>query len=165
MAELFTHGGAGTLIRRGERLIKEDGFEQHVLSPILETAFQQKLRPAFWDELGDGITIRTETNRAAIMITKKNNTAVMNKFAVTPEARGEGLAKKLFTSALEISSPLIWRARHTNGFNQFYQQHADGFLRRGEWVIFWAGQLDLGTAEILADQLSALPKDFEEISA
>ena len=157
--ELFTHSGAGTLVRRGERIIVEDADPER-LTPLIERAFGQTLAPGYWDRTNALYTVRTERTRAAAVVTDGGPVHVLDKFAVDPGARGEGLAKAVWQVLRERSPNLVWRSRAANPFNAFYNAQADGFLRAGFWHVYWHG-LELDAALRLGRTLADAPPDFE----
>ncbi|MBB4658418.1 acetylglutamate kinase [Parvularcula dongshanensis] len=159
--ELFTHGGAGTLIRQGERILTEEGADARALTPLIERAFGRRLRPDYWQRLDAAYSIRTENTRAAAIVTDLGPMHCLDKFAVDPDARGEGLAKAVWARLKARSPRLVWRSRARNPFNAFYASEADGFLRRGFWHVYWYGDADLAAIE-LGEKLASLPPDFEE---
>ncbi|WP_051881982.1 acetylglutamate kinase [Parvularcula oceani] len=165
LRELFTHGGAGTLIRRGESILTETEADEVRLTRLIERAFGRRLRDDYWRDVDPAYIVRTENTRAAAVVTRvedEDGLHCLDKFAVDPEARGEGLAKAVW-SVLRYRSPrLVWRSRAQNPFNAFYTAHADGFLRRGPWHIFWYGQDTDEAALRHAAELAARPADFEE---
>ena len=160
--ELFTHGGAGTLIRRGERVVIEDHADVGVLTPLIERAFGRALAPGYWHGVDPAYVVRTERTRAAALVTRMpGGLHCLDKFAVDPDARGEGLAKTVWAVLRERSPRLVWRSRAANPFNAFYAGQADGFLRRGPWWVFWHGDAD-EAALAAAPGLAARPPDFED---
>ena len=159
--ELFTHGGAGTLIRRGERVVVEDHADTERLTPLVERAFGRALAPGYWHGVDPAYVVRTERTRAAAVVTRLGDLHCLDKFAVDPDARGEGLAKAVWAVLRERSPRLVWRSRAANPFNAFYAAQADGFLRRGPWHVFWHGDAD-EAALAAAPSLASRPPDFQD---
>ena len=158
--ELFTHGGAGTLIRQGERILVEEAPAPDAYAPLIERAFGQPLAPGYWDRVRPLYAVRTERTRAAAIVTDGGPVHVLDKFAVDPDARGEGLAKAVWNTLRGRSANLVWRSRAANPFNAFYDAQADGFLRAGFWHVYWHG-LELDAALAIGRQLADAPPDFE----
>ena len=157
--ELFTHGGSGTLIRQGERIVVEEAPPPGTYAPLIERAFGQPLAPDYWDRVRPLYAVRTERTRAAAIVTDGGPVHVLDKFAVDPSARGEGLAKAVWGTLRARSPNLVWRSRAQNPFNAFYDAQADGFLRAGFWHVYWHG-LELDAALKLGRQLAEAPPDF-----
>ena len=98
--ELYTHSGCGTLIRRGE------GFSAHAkldeglssrLGSLLGECFGRELNPGYFEELPLDRLLLSDSGRAAAVISHGlNDHPYLDKFAVTPAARGEGLASALW---------------------------------------------------------------------
>ena len=87
---------------------------------------------------------------------------LLDKFVVDPDARGEGLTHGLWRLMIEDEPVVYWRSRQTNGFNGFYMSHADGFVRRGIWNIFWTGRPGLGEAASIIEDVAARTPSFIE---
>lgn len=162
LRELFTHGGAGTLLRMGERIVIERETDEAAMTELLQRAFARSLEPHFWDNLGPHIVIRTERMRAAAILREQGDFAILDKFAVLPDARGEGLAKAVWAKIREQSETVIWRSRADNPFNAFYHQVADGWRRSDYWHLFWSGQ-NSEAAFHACQELAEQPADFGEM--
>lgn len=145
--ELFTHGGAGTLIRRGERIDRLEALEEDLRSDVetlIENSFERRLRPDWLDGRELEAVYVAESRRAAAVILKGwCGAAYLDKFAVTPEARGEGLAAALWAVLDERHPALYWRARLANPVNNWYFQQAGTTVKRGGWVAFTRGLADM----------------------
>ncbi len=154
--ELFTHRGAGTLIRRGE------GFEfetelasgrQAELAALIETCFERELSEDFFRDLKLMALIRAGSGRAAAVIERgHDDVPYMNKFAVTPIAQGEGVGSALWQQIRNQYSQLYWRSRGENPVNSWYNRQADFCIRSGKWQVFGYGVDDLGrVAQLVED--------------
>ncbi|MEO1658446.1 MAG: acetylglutamate kinase [Pseudomonadota bacterium] len=160
--ELFTHTGAGTLIRGGETIEHTTTPDKEGLTTLVEGAFKQKLRPSYWEDLTFQYALTSEHMRGAAVVTELEGVPVLDKFAVMGSARGEGLSKALWRRLIAASPQIIWRSRVDNPFNAFYHSKADGFVRRGPWRVYWVGQALEDRVHALADTLGARPPDFED---
>ncbi|MEM6648827.1 MAG: hypothetical protein AAF603_01095, partial [Pseudomonadota bacterium] len=165
MKELFTHGGAGTLIRQGERILSGAVADQEKLTSLISEAFGKTLHASYWDKTDIDHVIYTERYRAAAVITQFDGIPCLDKFAVSKEARGEGLAKAVWRELQQRSPQLIWRSRITNPFSGFYMSVADGFIRQGPWFILWYGEGLEDHIFPLAKKLGAKQPDFESDDA
>jgi len=141
--ELFTHTGAGTLIRRGERI---DWFEPvdpkliEPLSGLLEQSFGRELSPGWWEARDVRGLLWAESGRAAALIVEGvDGLPYLDKFVVTPEAQGEGLGAALWQALIKRFPHLYWRARAGNPVAGWYFQQAGNCFRRGEWIIYSIG--------------------------
>lgn len=141
--ELFTHTGAGTLIRRGEKIewlptLPPDRASQ--VEALLAQSFGRTLRSDWLTGREVAGWLVAESNRAAALIVHgANGMPYLDKIVVTPEAQGEGLGAALW-SALRARCPaMYWRSRVSNPINAWYHQQAEMSYRAGEWVIFAIG--------------------------
>ncbi len=141
--ELFTHTGAGTLIRRGEKIewlptLPPDRASQ--VEALLAQSFGRTLRSDWLTGREVAGWLVAESNRAAALIVHgANGIPYLDKIVVTPEAQGEGLGAALW-SALRARCPaMYWRSRVSNPINAWYHQQAEMSYRAGEWVIFAIG--------------------------
>lgn len=158
--ELFTHSGSGTLVRRGEAIESIKAVERRDVQPLVEEAFKRTLKDSYWDEFAPRYCLLSAKRRAGAVVTRMDGVDVLDKFAVLSAARGEGLAKSLWTSLILASPEVVWRSRHSNPFNAFYHAQADGSVRRGDWTVFWVGRSLEPKMSNLADKLAGRPGDF-----
>ncbi|MFW5816367.1 MAG: acetylglutamate kinase [Wenzhouxiangella sp.] len=164
--ELFTHTGAGTLIRRGERIEWFDRVPQDrvaALEAMLEESFGRRLR-ADWRQGREleGILL-AETGRAAALIARGvDGTPYLDKFVVTPEAQGEGLAAALWQILRARCPRLYWRSRAANPIAAWYLQQAHASFRRGEWIVHVIGVADFSLLERLVEDAHARDSGWQE---
>jgi acetylglutamate kinase len=146
--ELFTHRGAGTLIRVGERII-----ERTELSPdfrrqaarLLEQSFGRKLRDGYFDQLDLECILSSESNGAmAIVLKGVDGVPYLDKFAVTPEAQGAGLGAAVWQALVHRCPALYWRSRIGNPVTPWYFDQADASFTEDQWVAFSVGIHDFG---------------------
>ncbi|MCF6226373.1 MAG: acetylglutamate kinase [Xanthomonadales bacterium] len=157
--ELFTHEGAGTLIRQGERIyhLEDLAEEQHrLLIELLETSFARKLRPDYFSTLKLKTILFASSGRAAAIITEGiGGVAYLDKFAVTPQARGEGLGATLWQRLQTEYPALYWRSRRANPVNNWYFQQAGFTAKNDTWVGFAYGMSSVvSAANCLEDAFS-----------
>lgn len=148
--ELFTHEGAGTLIRKGERIFKLDSVaddQRGVIRELLEESFSRKLRAGYFDSLKLQTILLASSGRAAAIITEgRDGIAYLDKFAVTPQAQGEGLGATLW-QRLQLEYPtLYWRSRRANPVNNWYFQQSEFTAKNATWTGFSYGMPDIATA-------------------
>lgn len=165
--ELFTHGGAGTYVRRGEVLLtRKDKAEidEHRLFALIEESFGRQLKSGWWQAFPLERVIVSEDYRAAAVVAKLEGIDIpyLDKFAVIASARGEGLAKSLWHRLCNELPVFFLRSRALNGFNAFYQAQATGSVRKGPWTIFWNGDTNLVDLAPQIEKIAALPDSFEE---
>lgn len=153
--ELFTHRGAGTLIRRGEGFSIETQLTPLricELKSLIETCFGRVLTDQYFENLKLDTLIWAGSGRAAgVMDAGFRGIAYMDKFAVTPVAQGEGIGAALWQQIRNHYPKLYWRSRAENPVNSWYNKQSDFCIRRGKWQVFGYGVHDLGTIGQLVD--------------
>lgn len=163
--ELFTHGGAGTLVRKGELIdavAQKSDLDADKTCALVEAAFERPLRADWWNDFQLKQAFMSESYRAGALITMLGDVAYLDKFAVIDEARGEGLARTVWRRMASEVETLYWRSRTANGFNGFYADVADGCVKRGPWTIFWYGDNDFDRINKRVSAIAALPDSFQD---
>ncbi|MEM9233624.1 MAG: acetylglutamate kinase [Pseudomonadota bacterium] len=165
--ELFTHGGQGTLVRRGEPYERHDSLktvDKRRLINLIERAFGKTLPEGYLDTLPIHRIYVSAAYRTAAILIRMGDAIMLDKFVVDPDARGEGLTHGVWRLMSEDEPVVYWRSRQTNGFNDFYLAHADGYVRRGVWNIFWTGSPGLDQAGPVVEAIAGRPASFLEDS-
>ncbi|MFU8877841.1 MAG: acetylglutamate kinase, partial [Wenzhouxiangellaceae bacterium] len=141
--ELFTHTGAGTLVRKGEKI---EWFGQvpaerlPALEALIEGAFERALAPDWLGERKVAGLLMAESNRAAALILDgADGVPYLDKIVVTPEARGEGLGAALWQALRARCPRMYWRARANNPIAGWYFQQAEACHRQGHWIVYTIG--------------------------
>jgi acetylglutamate kinase len=141
LRELFTVKGAGTLMRRGAVIVRHDGWTgvdrdrvRAILSSSFgrepsEAVFERNVRAVYREEDWRGVAILVDTPLGAYL----------SKFAVSPRAQGEGMARELWDALVADHPVVFWRARAGNPIGEWYARLADGLVRLPEWTVFWKG--------------------------
>ena len=147
--ELFTHRGAGTLIRKGESILYTSRplpEHQECLKHLLESSFGRELCTDYFTD--DYQLLYAESWHAAAVIKRGvDGVPYMDKFVVTPEAQGEGVGAALWHEIRRCFAQLYWRSRHANSINGWYLQQSDRMLRRHGWLAFCYGLNDVNVSE------------------
>jgi len=157
--ELFTYRGAGTLVRRGEaiELIERPG--PGVLANVagqVEASFSRTLRPEWAGSLVEPSVLQSASGRAAAVVVRgRDGLPYLDKFVVTPDAQGEGLAAAMWQVLRAHYPALYWRSRNSNPITAWYFQQADTSERRGQWVVFTIGVKDAGQRAAAAEDAFA----------
>lgn len=155
--ELFTHRGAGTLVRLGEKILDFDsweGVDLAKLRSLVDSAFGRPLNKDYFEKTELYKLYVTEGYRAAAIITREKGFDHLDKFAVNDEARGEGLGRAVWLHMKARHPELIWRSRRHNVVNTFYFDECEGAYKKGDWVVFWYGVQDLEKANTFASYLA-----------
>jgi acetylglutamate kinase len=140
--ELFTHKGSGTLVRRGEKVLRFaswDGIDRARLRTLIESSFGRELVTDYFERTKPFRIYVSENYRAAMILTMQDGLPYLDKFAVLDDAQGEGLGRAVWLVMREENPRLFWRSRHGNGINAFYHEQADGCVRQERWRAFWYG--------------------------
>jgi acetylglutamate kinase len=121
--ELFTHKGSGTLVRRGERVLKYDswqGIDLDRLRALIESSFGRTLVDDYFERTQPCCVYVSENYRAAMILINEGDLPYLDKFAVLDDAQGEGLGRAVWQVMREQHPRLFWRSRHGNAVNPFY---------------------------------------------
>ncbi len=140
--ELFTHKGSGTLVRRGEKVLKFtswDEIDKARLRKLIESSFRRTLADDYFERTPLQCAYISENYRAAIVLIDGAGETYMDKFAVLDDAQGEGLGRAVWQVMREKHSRLFWRSRCHNLANDFYFDESDGSYRIKGWKVFWYG--------------------------
>ena len=140
--ELFTHKGSGTLVRRGERVLSVERWDQldlERLRELIESAFGRKLLPDYFERTRLHRAYVSENYRTAVILTNEGGYTYLDKFAVLDEAQGEGLGRAVWQVMRDENPQLFWRSRQGNPVNAFYHGESDGSIKQGPWRVFWYG--------------------------
>jgi acetylglutamate kinase len=160
--ELFTYGGAGTLIRDGETFHQVGNLNQldrQQLHALIETCFGRELDDSYFEQLRLERVIWSETKRAAAVIAQgADGIPYLDKFVVTPEAQGEGLGAALWHVIRNHHPKLYWRSREANPINSWYLRQSDGVVRRPPWLVFQYGVDDFDTFERCTQDAQSRPQ-------
>lgn len=160
LEEIFTVKGAGTLFRKGSAIGSHDfqTLEKERLMKLLQDSFKKTPKP---DALSQVTTVYLEENyRGAVLLEEQAEGLYLSKFAVGPEARGEGLAQELWDEVCKNHVSFFWRSRVGNPVNQWYDRQADGYYTSGNWMIFWRA-MPAGLLPGLVEFCITRPSDFE----
>ncbi len=118
--ELFTHKGSGTLVRRGERVLRATSWDEldlPRLKSLIESSFGRTLVPEYFDTTTLLRAYVSENYRAAVILTDEGQFGAgrltyLDKFAVLDDAQGEGLGRAVWNVMREETPQLFWRSRH-----------------------------------------------------
>lgn len=157
--ELFTHTGAGTLVRKGEAIewfdtVPDDRRES--LEALVEQSFGRELDPSWLDDRPVRGLLMAESRRAAALILDGlDGVPYLDKIVVTPEARGEGLGAALWQALRSRAPAMYWRARVSNPIAGWYFQQAGTTHRRDHWIVYTIGVDEFAQMERLVADAAA----------
>jgi acetylglutamate kinase len=141
LRELFTVKGAGTLLRRGARIVRRegwDGVDLPRLRALLASSFGRLPVDAFFLTTPSHVYLEEAYRGCAILVDTPLG-AYLTKFAVSPEAQGEGIARDLWDAFAADAPVVFWRARRTNPISEWYGKLCDGLVRVPDWTVYWKG--------------------------
>ncbi|HJP97072.1 MAG TPA: acetylglutamate kinase [Rhodanobacteraceae bacterium] len=153
--ELFTHKGSGTLVRRGEKVLRFeswDGVDLGRMRALIDSSFAPRRLVADYFERTRPYRVYVSENYRTAMILasehvdEEQGLPYLDKFAVLEEAQGEGLGRAVWQVMRAENPKLFWRSRHGNRINAFYHEESDGCFKEPGFKIFWYGlDADFGT--------------------
>jgi acetylglutamate kinase len=166
--ELFTHGGDGTLVRRGERVLRHDDWGEIDLvrlRALLEQCFGRRLDEHYFEAKSPYCVYLAESYRATAILTAEHGVPYLDKFAVTNEAQGEGIGSSIWHRMRREHKKLFWRSRANNGVNGWYAQKADGLYKTDTWWVFWCGMSEFAEIQRSVETALAMPATFHDALA
>ncbi len=163
--ELFTHGGAGTLVRRGEQVHAYERWEsldEERTRELIESAFQRRLVSDYQQRVPLRAAYISDSYRAGAIISEWRDVARLDKFAVAEEARGEGLGRVIWERVREHHPAMFWRSRPDNQVNDFYFAESDGCVKGDSWNVFWYGLKDFALIRDCIEYARAQPPSLTD---
>lgn len=158
--ELFTHKGAGTLIRMGERIRCHSdlsSIDRDRLVGLLENSFGRRLLTDYFESKALYKIFLADSYRATAILTMEDGIPYLDKFAVTTEAQGDGVGGSLWQRMVRQEDKLFWRSRIDNEINPWYFQRADGCYKTEKWCVFWYGLTDYDDIKKCIDRALQMP--------
>jgi acetylglutamate kinase len=141
--ELFTHKGSGTLVRRGEKVLRFDsweGIDKDRMRALIDSSFAPRhLAADYFERTRPCRVYVSENYRTAMILTIEEGLPYLDKFAVLEEAQGEGLGRAVWQVMRAENPRLFWRSRHGNRINAFYHEQSDGCFKEEGFKVFWYG--------------------------
>lgn len=141
LKELFTVKGAGTLIKRGSTVERHESYttlDVPRLKRLLETAFGKELSASFF-ALPPLAVYVDASYRGAAIVHDAYPAPYLSKFAVLPEAQGEGIGRDIWEVLVRHHGELYWRSRIDNPIASWYVSVCDGMVRRAPWQVYFRG--------------------------
>jgi acetylglutamate kinase len=141
--ELFTHKGSGTLVRRGEKVLRFeswDGVDKGRMRALIDSSFApRRLAADYFERIRPYRIYVSENYRTAMILTLEDESPYLDKFAVLEDAQGEGLGRAVWQVMRAENPKLFWRSRHGNRINAFYHEQSDGCFKAPKFKVFWYG--------------------------
>ncbi|MDR3385856.1 MAG: acetylglutamate kinase [Rudaea sp.] len=158
--ELFTHKGSGTLVRRGEKVLRFsswDELDRARLRTLIESSFGRVLVPDYFERTRLYRAYVSENYRTALILTAEDAGTYLDKFAVLDDAQGEGLGRAVWQVMREQNPRLFWRSLHGNPANFFYYAESDGCYKMEKFKVFWYGVEGFAAIERCVEHCGARP--------
>lgn len=159
--ELFTHRGSGTLVRRGERVVRHDsidGVDTDRIAELIAACFGRELTDGYFQSKPFYRIYVSESYRATAIVTRQGGVPYLDKIGVTEQAQGEGLGRSIWMRMKQENPRLFWRSRAENPINGWYFEEAQGSFERDGWVVFWYGLEGFGEIERCVDTALGMPE-------
>lgn len=162
--ELFTDSGAGTLIRRGYKLINRNSLSEFGNPDLLRAALIRdpeiksgKLSVASYLKFLETSKFKSYGDEPlevlAIVIGNENQVPKLDKFLSSQTGWLNNVTDNIFNSIKKDFKSLFWIVNENDNNLSWYFSKSDGsFVKNGE-ILFWYG--------LETDQISSLIKDFE----
>jgi GNAT superfamily N-acetyltransferase len=166
LKELFTVKGAGTLVKRGSAVERHTSYasvDLPRLRQLLESSFGKELSETFFD-LPPLAVYLDPSYRGAAIVHDAFPVPYLSKFAVQPEAQGEGIGRDIWDVLIRHHSQLFWRSRADNPIASWYVSVCDGMVRRAAWQVYFRG-LPVELIPEAVAQAEARGADFASPSA
>lgn len=139
------------LVRKGFSIKIFDCFEKQELNMLklfylLERSFGNSLnRGEYVSRFSDPfstssiskIFIAGKYEGVSIMTREFGQAYYLDKFAVLPESRGNGMVEILWQEMTANYPMFYWRSRRNNPVNSWYLERCTGFKPSSEWIVFW----------------------------
>lgn len=141
LKELFTVKGAGTLVKRGSAVERHTSYatvDLPRLRQLLESSFGKELSESFF-ELPPLAVYLDASYRGAAIVHDAYPVPYLSKFAVQPEAQGEGIGRDIWEVLVRHHAQLFWRSRADNPIASWYVSVCDGMVRRAAWQVYFRG--------------------------
>lgn len=169
LRELFTQKGGGTLVKRGRRIAVHEGLSgvsRDRVRGLIERSFGRKLARDYFGprsvRRAPFVSVIVDPDYKGVAIVRElEGLSYLDKFAVRPEARGEGIATDLWNTLTSRHPAFFWRSRPANPINGWYWEQADGCVKGEAWWTWWRG-LDESEARKALRLAPALPATLED---
>lgn len=129
-----------------------------MLKELLELSFGKELIPGYFDLPAEEVILGKGGLGVAI-VKSAFGEHYLDKFAVHPDHRGNGIAGGLWKELRDRYDSLIWRSRLDNPVNCWYMKNSDFRAEAGKWSVFAYG-LSQERALELVPQVAAIPETF-----
>ncbi len=163
LKELFTSKGAGTFVKLGSRIREVHswrGVNLDRMRRLIERSFGRPLKRGYFRRPVKYVFYE-ENYKGCAVVRDFGEVDYLDKFAVRPEAQGEGIGADLWEVMIRRCGKLFWRSNPRNAINAWYMDRCHGMRKFDKWWIFW---VDLSENEIrrACRHALALPRTLGE---
>lgn len=164
--ELFTDSGAGTLIRRGQKLFRSQSIEQVGADRLRE--FLRENDPDIRDGRKSAAQLFSELSRApytiygdeslhcVVMVSHPpGEVPVVVSMVSTPDAVLSHVLDNVWDLVRRDHRRLVWVVRSDDERRMWHYDHADGGFTRGNRSLFYYGIQDVGDVETMLRSLES----------
>lgn len=142
----------------GTAIIAQGGFDaldRARIKTLLETSFGKSLSAGYLDMPAGRVYLAGDYLGIAVIKTLWGF-VYLDKLAVAPVARGNGVGRELWENIKKDFPSLVWRAAPDNPANAWYLRNSDGAARSGEWMVYWYG-IEPNSMDAIIPLAAALP--------
>jgi N-acetyl-gamma-glutamyl-phosphate reductase/acetylglutamate kinase len=168
--ELFTHAGAGTLIRRGYKISRYQGEELEYLDFDKIKALLEESDPEivsghqscnqFFKSLNanDGVTVYCDASYDSLaLISRSSGFPILEKFVVSKDGLLNNVNENVWDLMVKNEEKLSWVVSKNNPHLTWYFERAEGSYTFGNRSLFWYG---LGPSESLENFIRKMVKIY-----
>ena len=140
--ELFSRGGSGTYIANGPKLEWYSDWhnQKDAIRNIITKSFGKELPENYFETTKPiSLVITHDLSACAVLSSLDDGSIYLDKLAVVPESQGRGVAQHLWYALKAKNPKMIWRARTSNSFIEWYLNQAEHHVDYDEWSIFSIG--------------------------
>jgi N-acetyl-gamma-glutamyl-phosphate reductase/acetylglutamate kinase len=148
--ELFTDSGAGTLIRRGYKLLSRDNLEQFPSKEALRTALQRdpdiaenKISVASYLRELEGVKFKAYGDEPlevlAIVRDSESSVPVLDKFLSSKNGWLNNVTDNIWSAIRKDNARLQWEVSEADENSGWHFDKADGSFAKNGRILFWYG--------------------------
>jgi N-acetyl-gamma-glutamyl-phosphate reductase/acetylglutamate kinase len=162
--ELFTDSGAGTLIRRGYKLVNRNSLKEFGNPDLLRTALLRdpeiksgKLSVASYLKYLENVNFKSYGDEPlevlSIVVDQNEKIPKLDKFLSSKNGWLNNVTDNIFNSIKKDFNKLCWVVSENDANLPWYFSKSEGSFAKNGQILFWYG--------LKTDEVSALIKDFD----
>ncbi|OGF66842.1 MAG: acetylglutamate kinase [Candidatus Fischerbacteria bacterium RBG_13_37_8] len=168
LKELFSDKGKGTFIKLGAEIMELSNWNKisrERIKKLVVQSFGRNLKNDYFDKPVRCIFLDRHYHGMAV-IRKIDDTYYLDKFCVSEEAQGQGIAQDIWRRMIKKFPFLFWRSTIENPINSWYFQKAQGALKLNKWILFWINLTDkqIKTAHAYVDTLEETLEERQKVN-